>query len=354
MNKAEHLVVSWVAKKIQADLALDVVPARTKNFLKMQHRILYRSVNKYLKKRSHAPCDAELWEMISELHQNYVSWRWGRFGERLNLCKPLTLAEKIEWLKLNDHRSFYIRLTDKLSVRSYVLEMTGQVALLNKLIGVYDSTKDIPIESLPEKFVIKTNRWGGGDVLIVKNRKFATKERLVSIEKHLCNQFSSKKAEWPYWHIEPRVLVEEYIEDQFNQLIDYKVFCFNGRPKFVMVCKDGFTMHKRLYFDLDWKLMPFSDAKYPKIDDQGKGDFPRPESLDNMIRHAEQLSQGCPFVRVDFYDLFGVCRFGEMTFYPQSGIGCRFVPIEWNALVGRMLTMPKPYRNPRYAYGVKM
>ena len=39
-----------------------------------------------------------------------------------------------------------------------------------------------------------------------------------------------------------------------------------------------------------------------------------------MIAAAELLADGFAFVRVDFYDLDGAPRFGEMTFYPDSGI----------------------------------
>jgi hypothetical protein len=38
-----------------------------------------------------------------------------------------------------------------------------------------------------------------------------------------------------------------------------------------------------------------------------------------MLAAAETLASGFPFARVDLYDFGGSPRFGEVTFYPQSG-----------------------------------
>ena len=35
------------------------------------------------------------------------------------------------------------------------------------------------------------------------------------------------RAEWLYWYIKPVLLVEEYLKGQFDQLVDYKLFCYN-------------------------------------------------------------------------------------------------------------------------------
>ena len=58
-------------------------------------------------------------------------------------------------------------------------------------------------------------------------------------DKLLNTKYGSKKAEWPYWHIKPKVFIEEYLVDQFAELVDYKVFCFNGEPKIINVCMQG-------------------------------------------------------------------------------------------------------------------
>ena len=39
-----------------------------------------------------------------------------------------------------------------------------------------------------------------------------------------------------------------------------------------------------------------------------------------MISLAERLSKNEPFLRVDFYNVEGKIYFGELTFYPASGM----------------------------------
>ena len=40
-----------------------------------------------------------------------------------------------------------------------------------------------------------------------------------------------------------------------------------------------------------------------------------------MVKLAEQLSKDEPFLRVDLYNVRGKIYFGELTFYPASGMG---------------------------------
>jgi hypothetical protein len=52
-----------------------------------------------------------------------------------------------------------------------------------------------------------------------------------------------------------------------------------------------------------------------------------------MLEAAETLSGGFDFVRVDFYEAEGRPLFGEMTFYPGSGLD-RFRPVSFDGLFG--------------------
>ena len=49
----------------------------------------------------------------------------------------------------------------------------------------------------------------------------------------------------------------------------------------------------------------------------------KPHNLDKFFEFAQLLSQGIPFVRVDFYEADNQLFFGEMTFYPSSGMDKR-------------------------------
>ena len=242
-------------------------------------------------------------------------------------------------------------MVDKFAVREYVINSTGNPNLLSTLHGVYSNAHDIPIDELPSKFVIKANQWSGGN-FICTNRGDFNSEVKDRLNRYMKGIYGQDKAEWPYWHIKPMLLVEEYLEDQFSELVDYKVFCFNGEPKFIMVCMERYSQStmRRLFFDTAWNLMPFLDYRYSAI--SLGGNFPRPHSLSEMLQYSRLLSKDAAFVRVDFYDVFGECRFGELTLYPESGLDCWFRPNEWNFTLGDWLQLPKPNRNPKMAYSV--
>ena len=57
-----------------------------------------------------------------------------------------------------------------------------------------------------------------------------------------------------------------------------------------------------------------------------------------MIKLAEELSYGEPFIRVDFYNVNGQIYFGELTFYPASGM-LPWTPASADYEIGQMLDL---------------
>ena len=96
---------------------------------------------------------------------------------------------------------------------------------------------------------------------------------------------------------------------------DYKVYCFNGEPKFIMVCvgreKGG---HPKFYFfDEKWQLARINrDSKNAPLNFT----IDKPECFDKLITCARTLSKNFPFVRADFYIVGSEVYFGELTFSP--------------------------------------
>ena len=54
-----------------------------------------------------------------------------------------------------------------------------------------------------------------------------------------------------------------------------------------------------------------------------------------MREAAERLGAEFDFVRVDFYEIDGQPFFGEMTFYPDSGLGT-FTPTAFDLTLGAL------------------
>lgn len=62
-----------------------------------------------------------------------------------------------------------------------------------------------------------------------------------------------------------------------------------------------------------------------------------------MEKYAEMISVGHVFLRVDFYSINDEVYFGEMTFFPASGLG-RIAPDGWDEKIGDLLQLPMSCR----------
>lgn len=261
-----------------------------------------------------------------------------KLGRNLNLKNPQTFNEKLQWLKVYDHNPQYTMMVDKYLVRDYVSEKIGEEYLV-PLLGVYDSFEEIDFSRLPEKFVIKCNHDSGGLVICRDKNKLDISYACEKINKCLKRNYYYSSREWPYKNVKPKIIIEKFLEDKNNTSIrDYKLFCFNGTPKFFYV-SEGLENHqtaKISFLDLNFNFMPFKRSDYKSFDEAPE----KPINLDLMIKFAKVLSKGIPHLRVDFYEIDGKLYFGELTFYTCSGF-IPFYPEEWDLKLGKKLKLPK-------------
>lgn len=261
-----------------------------------------------------------------------------RMGYKLNLVNPRSFSEKIQWLKLYNRNPLYTTLVDKCAVKEYVAKIIGEEYVISSL-GVWDNAKNIDFDSLPNQFVLKTTNGGGGDVVICKDKKLLDQSFVIrQLNNGLKKSIYNKLREWPYKNVKPRIIAERYLSANESGLYDYKVHCFNGNAKFVLVCSERYSKDglKEDFYDLDWNLMPVSR---PKHKNSGKR-IPRPDNFEKMIEVAEKFSSEIPFLRVDFYEVDKRLFFGELTFYPASGFE-KFNPESWDYIFGDYLLICK-------------
>lgn len=119
--------------------------------------------------------------------------------------------------------------------------------------------------------------------------------------------------EWPYKDIKPRIIAEQYMEDNASgELRDYKFFCFDGKVKALFIASDRMTQGEETkfdFFDADYNHLPFRNG-HPNASVLPN----KPLNFDKMKELAAQLSAGYPQVRVDLYEVNGKVYFGELTF----------------------------------------
>ena len=243
---------------------------------------------------------------------------WGIIGKKLNLKNPQNFNEKLMWLKLNKYgnNELVSKCADKYSVREYVKEC-GCGEILNDLIDVYSNVNDIDFNKLPDKFVLKCNHASGYNIICKDKNKLDERKTKKQLKKWLKKDYWAMYSEMQYKNIERKIVCEKFLESEGElSIVDYKVYCFNGKADFIMICIGRNTGHiKYYYMDKNWKVMKVNDLGMETPDDF---QIEKPKCVDKMFEYAEKLAKPFDFVRVDFYDYKDKPVFGELTFTPSA------------------------------------
>lgn len=257
-------------------------------------------------------------------------------GRDLNLNNPQSYTEKLQWLKLYDRRPEYTMMVDKYAVKEYVAKTIGAQYVI-PMLGVWGKPELIDFDALPNRFVLKCNHDSGG-LVICRNKKDLDKRNVYKkINKSLKRNLYYGTREWPYKNVKPLVFAEEYMEDQYGELRDYKFFCFNGKVKAMFIASDRQKEGEETkfdFFDENFNHLPFTNGHPNAIPYPNK-----PNNFDLMKELAEKLSVGIPQVRVDFYEVDDRVYFGELTFFHWGGIK-PFEPESWDYEFGKWISLP--------------
>ena len=254
----------------------------------------------------------------------------GEVGYSLNLTNPSTYNEKLQWLKLHDRNPQYTNWVDKYEVKRYISKKIGEQYLI-PTIGVWNSVDDIDFDRLPEQFVLKCTH-DSGSTIVCKNKEMIDSDEWKKfISSRLKNNAYYSSREWPYKNVKPRIIAEQYMEDESGyELKDYKVLCFEGKPRLIEVHKGRKTRnHSQDFYDLEWNLTPITNEGLPN----SSPTIQRPSVLEEMINLSTILAEGIHHIRVDWYVVNEKLYFGELTFFDGAGFS-RFDKIEHDRLLG--------------------
>ena len=260
------------------------------------------------------------------------------FGRKLDLKNPKTYNEKLQWMKLFDRNPLYRTLVDKYAVREYVAENVGQEYLIPMVGGPWNDPDEIDFDALPERFVLKCNHGSTTNILCKDKSCLDIPKAKAKLKKWLGMSWYWYGREWPYKDLTPCIYAESYMEDtQDGELRDYKFFCFDGKPRYMLLSTDRSDETKPTrgdFFDMDFNHMPFHKKH---LNAEVCPDKPR--NFEAMKVLAAKMSQGLPAVRIDLYDVNGKIYFGEYTFFSGSGFG-PFHPDEWDEKLGELIPLP--------------
>lgn len=269
-----------------------------------------------------------------------------RIGKKLNLKYPQTFNEKLQWLKLYDRNPKYTKMVDKYEVKKYVASLIGEKYIIPTL-GVWDKFNDIDFDLLPEQFVLKCTHDSGGLVIVKDKKNFNKVAARKKISKCLKANYYWHGREWPYKNIKPRIIAEKYMEDGIHKVPeDYKIYCFNSKPKYIVVFHNRFDASKRLeetVYDVNWNFQNISLDEHFAISNIIE---PKPQCLELLLKLATILSTDIAQSRIDFYVIQNNIYFGEITLFTASGWQ-KMIPEEMDMILGSQLDLKEFRRGKR-------
>ena len=264
----------------------------------------------------------------------------------LNLDNPVTVAEKFWWLKLHNRDPLMTICSDKSAARDYVTEKGYEETLMTQL-DVFDSVKQIDLSKYSEEVIIKCTHNSGGLLFYNPDKPQSSKEikKKIKVLKYLLKKNASVLSlEWNYKNIKPKLIVEKVVRDSYGKLPkDYKIWCFDGVPKLVLIYSDRFHENDKFnwehacdVYDTNFNLLDVTEDA-PNSQEVLK----KPDNWDYMIEMAAKLSEPFPYCRVDLYNIDGNVRFGELTFYDAGGC-VSFHPKEWDDKISGWFDLNSP------------
>lgn len=277
--------------------------------------------------------DTGILNLIDDKTYTKIKYRL-KMGRKLNLNNPTTYTEKLNWLKLYDHDPAYVPLVDKWEVVPYIEKRIGGGYTIPKY-GIYNSFDEIDWDVLPDQFVLKCTHDSGGVVICRDKKNIDYESARKVLETSMKRNYYWHNREWPYKQVQPRILCEQYLSDESGDgLLDYKFFCFDGKPQFMFIATGRAKQETCFdFFDMDFNWIPVKQH-YPNANVRPT----KPEKWGEMVDLSTKLSDGFKHVRIDFFQSSGKVYFGEMTFTHFGGFE-KFEPEEYDAKFGKYLNL---------------
>ncbi|TPG42554.1 hypothetical protein EAH79_01310 [Sphingomonas koreensis] len=244
-------------------------------------------------------------------------WRHRRLPR---LAEPTLFTELVQLRKLNDRDPRMPIMADKIAVKSIVAERLGHEWVVPTLW----SGEALPVRSSWQRPVVLKSRHGCNQNLFVHPGQCDWEAVRKRTRRWMRKSYGGWLDEWLYDHITRGILIEPFIGKARILPVDYKIYVFDGQASHVQVHLDRASNHRWIMHDTQWRTICSSAPSVA-----------RPSALSAMIAAAEELGRGFSFARVDFYQPDTRPLFGEITFYPGSGLD-PFYPSKLDEQLGRL------------------
>ena len=262
-----------------------------------------------------------------------------RKNKKLDMKRPKTLNEKIQWLKIYDNLPIKTQLTDKVLAREWVAQKIG-TEYLKPVFQICDDFYSIDFDKLPSKFVLKCNHGCKWQFVILNKEAFLKRADFFRLAESNINGwlassfFGWSDFETQYKNITPKLIIEKYLRDgKDDDIREFCIYCFNSEPKVYEEIKNVVPIKTYCFYNKDFQLIPL------KLNNGAV--YKEDEAIDNLKKAVELskiLAEGFKFVRIDWYMYKDKLYFNEMTFTPFSG-DIPFEDEKFDVELGNMLNL---------------
>lgn len=259
-----------------------------------------------------------------------------KFGRYPNLLFPRTFTEKMQVAKLTWRSPLLPMFIDKIEAKQFVARHFG-ADLVTPNLFAGDRLPPREARDWPLPFVVKPSHWSGANFFVRTEHDRDWNRIEAGLEPMLGRHYGGGMGEWGYGEIRPRVLVEPFLGTN-TPPTDFKLYTFGGRVAYFSLTSGRLAELSFAVYDRDWTQLPVKLAPGPVLPRR-----PPPAELDRMVAIAEEIGKRLPFCRVDFYEVDGKARFGEITIYANSGF-VRFDPPEYDRIFGDLFPRGRPAR----------
>ncbi len=260
-------------------------------------------------------------------------------GYTFDLHNPVLFNEKLQWYKVYYERPDFANITDKVLFKTYIKERLGEGYTV-PIFGAWSNIKELQNdwENLPDKFVLKSNLQANSSaVMIISDKSKINFKDIKGRLKSWLKPWNTLLNSWDYrfYNSTPMILAEQFMQDESGELRDYKFFCFDGKVPYFRVDYGRSNRHHACFFDKDFNEIDVSVPDFPK--EEGKI-IELPDTVREMYRMATLLSNGFPFIRIDFFSCNGKIYLSEFTFAPGGGV--THYPDHFNKELGDLFLLP--------------
>ena len=204
-------------------------------------------------------------------------------------------------------------------------------------LGRWPDPDAVDWDSLPERFVLKSSRGGGGiSVFPLERTEDGFVDRMV--EEPVTPEEVTAKL-WKKHDERSVYIAEEFLQARSGEPgqmpHDIKVFCFYGEPAFIEVRTGDWSRARETEQRLRTFLPDGTELSHVRALITAGTDVTAPEDFEGVIEASRVLSQAIrrPIQRIDFYETDRGIVFGEITQNP--GRPPSLVP-EWDEKLGEV------------------